>query len=49
MAKPEFELWANTLNDIAKESNLNKTEKKLLKQIAKELKKFKAIIEVTKG
>lgn len=45
--KPKFELWANTLNEIAKKSLLNTPEKTSLKEIAKELKKFKSIIEVT--
>lgn len=48
MAKPEFKLWADTLVDIAKESQLNKTEKTSLREIAKKLKKFQAVVEVTR-
>ncbi|MCK5607234.1 hypothetical protein KAR91_35450 [Candidatus Pacearchaeota archaeon] len=49
MAKPKFELWANTLIDISQESSLNEAEKKSLREIAKELKKFQAIVEVTRS
>lgn len=48
MAKPKFGLWSNTLADIARESRLNKTKKTSLREIAKELKKFQAVVEITR-